>query len=120
MRGLCRTCRVSHPATADELDLIREAVGEATMETAGWTGPVLWRAPGCKACAGSGEEGRVAVHEMLVPSEELKQAVVAGDPVEELRQIAVAGGMVPLVADGITKAVAGDVDLTQVVGACSR
>jgi hypothetical protein len=28
--------------------------------------------------------------------------------------------MVPLVADGIAKAMAGQVDLTQVVGACSR
>jgi type II secretory ATPase GspE/PulE/Tfp pilus assembly ATPase PilB-like protein len=120
VRGLCRTCRVSHPATADELAQLREAVGETMMESAGWTAPQLWRAPGCRACGGSGEEGRVAVHEMLVPNEELRQAMVAGYPAEELRQIAVSGGMVPLVADGIAKAVAGDVDLTQVVGACSR
>jgi type II secretory ATPase GspE/PulE/Tfp pilus assembly ATPase PilB-like protein len=120
VRGLCRSCRVSHPATSEERALIREAVGEATMEAAGWTAPALWQAPGCRACGGSGEEGRVAVHEMLVPGEELRQALIAGDPPEELRQIAVAGGMVPLVADGITKAVAGHVDLTQVVGACSR
>jgi type II secretory ATPase GspE/PulE/Tfp pilus assembly ATPase PilB-like protein len=120
VRGLCRACRVSHPATAEELATIREAVGEATMEAAGWTAPLLWHAPGCRACGGSGEEGRVAVHEMLVPTEELRQALVAGDPAEELRHIAMAGGMVPLVVDGIAKAVAGLVDLTQVVGACSR
>jgi type II secretory ATPase GspE/PulE/Tfp pilus assembly ATPase PilB-like protein len=121
VRGLCSYCRTSHPATADERAAIVEAAGAERAEAAGWTGtPTLWRAPGCRACAGSGEEGRVAVHELLMPTEELREAVVAGASVEELRVLATAGGMVPLVADGIAKAVAGEVDLTQVVGACSR
>jgi type II secretory ATPase GspE/PulE/Tfp pilus assembly ATPase PilB-like protein len=62
----------------------------------------------------------VAVHEMLVVSEPIRAAVVAGEPVDELRRLAIEGGMVPLVTDGIGKAVAGRVDLTQVLGACSR
>jgi type II secretory ATPase GspE/PulE/Tfp pilus assembly ATPase PilB-like protein len=122
VRGLCRTCRVSHPVSADEWATIVEAVGQATAADAGWSQAALtlWRAPGCRACGGSGEEGRVAIHEMLTVSDELKEAMVDGEGAEGLRRVAIASGMIPLVADGIAKALAGQVDLTQVLGACSR
>jgi type II secretory ATPase GspE/PulE/Tfp pilus assembly ATPase PilB-like protein len=60
------------------------------------------------------------VHEMLAVTDEIKEAVVDAQPAERIRAVAVAAGMVPLVVDGIGKAVAGKVDLTQVLGACSR
>jgi len=46
---------------------IVEESGTAAAEAAGWTKDtlVLWRAPGCRTCAGTGEQGRVALHEML-------------------------------------------------------
>ena len=122
VRGLCPLCRVSHPATADERAAIIEALGAEAAEAAGWTSEALtlWRAPGCRACAGSGEQGRVAVHEMLTVTDEIKEAIVDAEPAEHIRRLAVEQGMVPLVADGIARAVAGQVDLTQVLGACSR
>jgi type II secretory ATPase GspE/PulE/Tfp pilus assembly ATPase PilB-like protein len=122
VRGLCPHCQRSHPATPEERGAIIEAVGPEAAELAGWTadGLAVWRAPGCGACGGSGAEGRVAVHEMLVMSDELREAVADAEPVEELRRVAVAQGMVPLVMDGIGKAVAGKADLAQVLAACSR
>jgi type II secretory ATPase GspE/PulE/Tfp pilus assembly ATPase PilB-like protein len=122
VRGLCPLCRVSHLATAEERATIIEEVGPETAEAAGWTAETLklWRAPGCRACGGSGEHGRVAVYEMLSVTDQIKEAVVADEPPERLRRMAVEQGMVSLVTDGIGKAVAGKVDLTQVLGACSR
>jgi type II secretory ATPase GspE/PulE/Tfp pilus assembly ATPase PilB-like protein len=119
VRGLCSQCRVSYAATAEDRASILEEVGAEAAEAAGWTGNlVLWRAPGCRACAGTGEQGRVAVHEMLAVTDEIKEAVVDALPAERIRALAVGLGMVPLVVDGIGKAVAGKVDLTQVLGAC--
>jgi type II secretory ATPase GspE/PulE/Tfp pilus assembly ATPase PilB-like protein len=122
VRGLCPHCRETHPATADERAGIIEAVGQEAAESAGWTAEslLLWHAAGCRACAGTGEQGRVAVYEMLAVTDELKEAVVDVEPVEELRRLAVELGMVPLLADGIGKAVEGRADLAQVLGACSR
>jgi type II secretory ATPase GspE/PulE/Tfp pilus assembly ATPase PilB-like protein len=122
LRGLCPHCRAAQPATADERASIVEAVGAEAAESAGWTAESLrlWRAPGCRACAGTGEQGRVAVHEMLTVTDEIKEAVVDVEPVEVLRRLAMEQGMVPLVVDGIGKVVEGRTDLTQVLGACSR
>ena len=53
-------------------------------------------------------------------SDEIKEAVVDAEPAEEIRRLALELGMISLVADGIGKAVAGRVDLMQVLGACSR
>jgi type II secretory ATPase GspE/PulE/Tfp pilus assembly ATPase PilB-like protein len=122
VRGLCQQCRESHSATAEERATILEQVGGEAAEAAGWTADSLrlWRATGCPACAGSGEQGRVALYEMLAVTDEIRAAVADAMPAERLRRLALERGMVSLVADGIGKAVAGKVDLAQVLGASSR
>jgi type II secretory ATPase GspE/PulE/Tfp pilus assembly ATPase PilB-like protein len=122
VRGLCPLCRVSHPATAEERAAIVEELGAEAAAAAGFAADTLtlWRAPGCRACAGSGEQGRVAVHEMLTVTDEIKEAIVDSEPAEHIRRLAMEQGMVSLVVDGIGKAVAGQVDLNQVLSACSR
>ena len=122
VRGLCPLCRVSHPATAEERAAIVEELGAEAAAAAGFAADTLklWRAPGCRACAGSGEQGRVAVHEMLTVTDEIKEAIVDAEPAEHIRKLAMEQGMVSLVVDGIGKAVAGQVDLNQVLSACSR
>jgi type II secretory ATPase GspE/PulE/Tfp pilus assembly ATPase PilB-like protein len=122
VRGLCPLCKAAHPASDEDRAGIIEAVGAEVAEAAGWTAESvrLWRAPGCRACGGTGEQGRVAVHEMLTVTDEIMEAVVDVEPVEEIRRLAIELGMVPLLADGIEKALAGRADLTQVLGACSR
>jgi len=122
VRGLCLQCRGAHLASAEQRASILEAVGAEVAESAGWTADSLrlWRAPGCRACGGSGEQGRVAIHEMMAVTDEIKEAVVDVEPVEELRRLAIQLGMIPLLADGIEKAIEGRADLAQVLGACSR
>jgi type II secretory ATPase GspE/PulE/Tfp pilus assembly ATPase PilB-like protein len=122
LRGLCPQCRVSAPASSDDRAAIDEAVGAAEAAANGWDREELplWQAPGCGACSGTGEQGRVVIHELLTMTDELREAVVGGEPTDELRRLAIAGGMVPLVIDGVQKAVAGQVPLSQVTGAWGR
>ena len=62
----------------------------------------------------------MALHELLVASDELKEAVVHRKPVGMLRDIAVADGMQTLAQDGVSKALAGLTDLKQVMAVCTR
>ena len=55
------------------------------------------------ACRGTGFNGRFGVFELLLMSDELKDAVVRQAPRSTLRQLAVDGGMRPLRADAWRK-----------------
>jgi len=51
---------------------------------------------GCSECRGTGYRGRKAVGELLVINDELRELIVAREPVRRLKQAALAAGMVPL------------------------
>jgi type II secretory ATPase GspE/PulE/Tfp pilus assembly ATPase PilB-like protein len=62
----------------------------------------------------------VALHELLVVTDEIRRAVAHKTPAEELRRLAVAGGMTTLLADGVAKALRGLTDMTQVLAVASK
>ncbi|MEJ7730420.1 MAG: ATPase, T2SS/T4P/T4SS family [Polyangiaceae bacterium] len=123
-RRLCKTCREQYTASQDEQKQMEDAYGKEALarELALQPGQPLslWHAPGCGDCGQSGYKGRVAIHELLVTDNEMRSLVARRPPIDELRGLAVAGGMHTLVQDGIEKAVAGQTDLKQVFGACSK
>jgi type II secretory ATPase GspE/PulE/Tfp pilus assembly ATPase PilB-like protein len=79
----------------------------------------LHSAAGCESCNGTGYKGRVAVHEVLVATPELRGLIQRKAPAAELRANASAGGMTSLLQDGAEKVVLGLTDLSQVTAACS-
>jgi type II secretory ATPase GspE/PulE/Tfp pilus assembly ATPase PilB-like protein len=80
----------------------------------------LWRAKGCQVCSGTGYKGRIALHELLVADDGIKQAVQRRASAEEIRHLGVATGMTTLLQDGIEKVMTGLTDLKQVLAVCSR
>jgi general secretion pathway protein E len=48
---------------------------------------------GCKHCRGTGYRGRVAVGELLVLNDEMREAIIARAPARQLREMAHRGGM---------------------------
>ena len=48
-------------------------------------GLVLYRAVGCPQCGGTGYRGRLALHEVMLMSEELDKLVVARASSEDVR-----------------------------------
>jgi type II secretory ATPase GspE/PulE/Tfp pilus assembly ATPase PilB-like protein len=121
-RGLCKKCRQQYEATDAEVDEIVQAFGEEEAGRRGFArGRVtLWRGAGCEVCGKTGYKGRLAVHELLVNDDSIKQAITKRAPVEDVRRFAVAGGMTTLLQDGIEKAIAGKTDLKQVLAVCLR
>ncbi len=68
----------------------------------------------------SGYQGRVALHELLVVDDEVRDAVAHKAPVEAARQAGMRGGMTTLAQDGIAKCLAGGTDFAQVLAVRPR
>ncbi len=123
-RTLCKACRETYPGTRAEWDEIVALYGEKAMEERlGRTfGPsfMLARAKGCDECSGTGYRGRMAIHELLVNDERTKPLIARRAPVAEIRKAAMEGGMTTLLEDGIEKALAGHVDVRQVLAVAAR
>ncbi len=80
----------------------------------------LYEAKGCGACNNTGYKGRVAIHELLITSEDMKKLIQEKRPVHEIQATAMAEGMLTLKQDGVIKAIQGITDLKQVRSACIR
>lgn len=78
----------------------------------------LMKSVGCEKCDGCGYRGRVAIHELLVGSESVKDGIRKNLPVDELKALAMQEGMVTLKQDGIQKVLQGITDLDQVLKVC--
>ena len=76
------------------------------------------RKKGCKKCNGIGYLGRFGIHELLLGSESLKQAIIERQTMSELRKLAVQEGMRSLRMDGINKVFQGLTDYEQILKVC--
>ena len=63
----------------------------------------FYKGVGCKNCRNTGFKGRIAVHELLVISDEMRDAIVADPTVNNLRKLAMTDGMITLAFDGFRK-----------------
>jgi type IV pilus assembly protein PilB len=58
---------------------------------------------GCSLCAETGFKGRIAVYEVMVMTEELKEFVLNGASTAEVKREAIRGGMVTLRRSALNK-----------------
>jgi len=116
LRTLCPKCKEPYTLTPDEFREIVRLYGEKWFPRTGLEySPdlTLYRANGCKDCTNSGFKGRMAVHELLAGSDEIKRAIQRRISVEEIRDLAMEQGMTTLLQDAIVKAFKGHTDLKQ-------
>jgi type II secretory ATPase GspE/PulE/Tfp pilus assembly ATPase PilB-like protein len=117
-RRLCTRCKQAYHPTRDEYDQLVETYGQGLAirdRLPAFSGELtLMRAQGCKHCEGQGYSGRIAIHEQLVNSPQLKLGIKNNVGVDKLQQIAVDEGMTTLRMDGIQKIFQGLTDLAQV------
>ncbi len=82
VKRLCPACKKRGKTTAKEMEIL------------GITEPItISRPQGCQFCNNTGYKGRVAVHEILHMTEELREAVSEKKSLDALRKIAEADGM---------------------------
>ncbi|GJL73305.1 MAG: hypothetical protein NMNS01_25040 [Nitrosomonas sp.] len=80
----------------------------------------LYKPAGCDECAGSGFSGRVALHELLTASDEIKKNIQEHARVAEMLVTALGDGMRTLKQDGIEKVLQGITDIHQVKIVCIK
>jgi len=85
VKRLCPACKVKSEATPNELKIL------------GMSGPVtIYRPKGCRFCNGTGYRGRIAVHEIMYPDDNVRRAMSRKISADQLRAIARQAGMSPL------------------------
>jgi type IV pilus assembly protein PilB len=113
VRRTCLICAVPQAPTAE----VVEKLGGLVRLPA----EAKWRAGrGCEKCEQSGFKGRLAIHELLVVNDELRELISRRAPEHEIRRAARAAGMRTLIEDGITKAAQGLTTLEAVLKVVKR
>jgi type IV pilus assembly protein PilB len=108
VRRPCPSCVVSQTPNADAI----EKAGGASRLPA----QAKWVAgPGCPECKQAGYKGRLAIHELLVVNEEVRDMITKRAPEHAIRSAARRAGMRTLLEDGIAKAAQGFTTLDEVV-----
>jgi type II secretory ATPase GspE/PulE/Tfp pilus assembly ATPase PilB-like protein len=121
---LCKDCRQTyHPTQAQYDELLREYGTEefkANVNIDYSDGMELSKAVGCKSCNNSGYRSRMALHELLMGTDEIKRLIQSKARVDEIRSQAIKDGMTTLKQDGIEKIFTGALDLLQVRKVCIK
>ena len=107
-RRLCQRCKVPHQPTPSEL----QAAGLVLDE--GEPVPTLHRPGGCGHCAKTGYRGRLALHEVMVVSEDIERLIVDRASTDEIARTARAAGMHSLREDGLHKVLLGETTLEEI------
>jgi type II secretory ATPase GspE/PulE/Tfp pilus assembly ATPase PilB-like protein len=123
VRTLCKDCKETYNPSQEEFVELMESYGVEQWDRLGLKySPsfTLHRPKGCMRCGNSGYKGRMAVHELLVGTDEIKRLIQRRKSVEELRNQAILDGMTTLLQDGIEKVIRGITDFAQVRAVCIK
>ena len=110
VRVLCPNCKKASPATPED-----EAMWDRLVAPWKANRPSQFYHPvGCLDCRMTGYRGRVGVYEILLLSQDMKQAISDNADVAKIRDLAYREGMKPLRISGAMKIAAGATTLAEV------
>jgi type IV pilus assembly protein PilB len=106
VRRICSNCKSQYDPPASIRRIVEAQGGEVGT---------YYRGVGCKKCRNTGYAGRIAIHELLVPDDEISEMINERISAKKLRAKALEKGMLPLHSDGIEKVKAGIVSIDEVL-----
>lgn len=104
VRSVCPDCAEPFEPLDEQL----RALGDPTAKG------MFRRGLGCTRCMNTGYRGRIGVHELLCMTPRIRTLVEQGAPGVELQEVAQQEGLVPLVHDGLQKALLGQTTIEEV------
>ncbi|MCA1957826.1 MAG: GspE/PulE family protein [Nitrospira sp.] len=116
-RRLCKDCKEQYVCTPEEYAELRSGYGAEQWDRLGVKEDNtfrLYRAKGCETCNRSGFRGRIALHELLLGTDEIKRMIQRRATTEEMLKTALAQGMTTLLQDGIQKVLQGQTTYKEV------
>ena len=108
VRRVCRRCRELYHPDASELKEMGVAPDEVSSDL------MIPRAVGCPECNNRGYSGRIALFEVIVMNDELRDMAYKEVPTTEVRKVARKGGMRTLREDGWVKITRGITTIQEV------
>jgi len=116
-KRICSNCKQAYHPSVQEYDKLARAYGTNSWEALRVPYQKefqLYRGQGCEACNQTGFKGRVALHELLCGSDELRNLIQNRAKTADMLSLAINEGMTTLVQDGIAKVITGMTTYDQV------
>ena len=105
-RKLCKKCRKTRPVNEYEKNLFKQVLQKDVSE--------VYTNVGCTECS-SGYKGRIAIHEVLLVNQEIKDAISNDMRKEDLRKLVYTSDVTTLLQDGINKVLEGETTVEEVL-----
>lgn len=105
-RSLCNNCKRTRPSTDYEKGIFKIALKRDV--------PVIYEPIGCDQCRG-GYSGRIAIHEVLIINQEIRDAITNNVRKEELRKLIYSSDVTTMLQDGLEKVVEGTTSFEEVL-----
>ena len=105
-RKLCPKCRKTRPVNDYEKELFKNVLGKDITE--------LYTAEGCEEC-NNGFKGRVAIHEVLLINQEIKDAISNNIRKDALRELVYRNDVTTLLQDGLEKVLEGKTTFEEIL-----
>ena len=123
VRRLCPNCKTAKHLSDDEIEEIIIEYGNDRLSSSGIEiNPDLeiFQPNGCDECSNIGYSGRVAIHEMLENTDEIKKLIKKKEIADTIANTALNLGMTTLKQDGILKVFDGLTDFSEVRRVCIK
>lgn len=105
-RKLCPHCRKLRPANEYEKDLFKRVLGKNITE--------LYTTEGCEECS-NGFKGRIAIHEVLLINQDIKDAISNNVRKDALRELVYKNDVTTLLQDGLEKVLKGQTTFEEIL-----
>lgn len=112
-RKICDSCREVDDSVTPEF-LIELGIPKKVVHQA-----KAYKGKGCRKCGQTGNKGRVAIHEVMTISDDLRAAIMRGEPAMTLKKIAMTNGMRTLRQNALNKLIRGEIDHLEVIKSTS-
>ncbi len=106
VRKVCPYCSKKREFNEEEKDIMNH-IAEQYHTTLDFTDKTTYETIGCERCHHTGYYDRIAIYEILVIDDTIKQLIVDNASSIEIRNKALEGNYRPLVVDGLNKVLAG-------------
>jgi type IV pilus assembly protein PilB len=114
LRKSCTACTVLTEPSREDLRFLG-------LSRADLAGVPLMSGAGCEACGGTGFRGRLGIYELMLPDDDLRDAILMHTPSKELRKLARSLPVfMTLQESGLLKAAAGLTTLAEVAANAPR
>lgn len=107
-RKVCTECRKKRETTPYEKNIFKTVLGKDVNEM------YVANKEGCKNCT-HGYKGRLAILEVLIITDKIKDAITNGSPKHVLKDLVYTGDVVTLLQDGLNKIIEGETTLEEIL-----